>query len=106
MEMGHWEPLLLARSREIRPVYKKREAVSEKSASGSPEKAPARGRCLDSLEKAAKKFQMKILPAALKELMNKDTRVIINDSILKLYLTDRRAEFMEKYEAKLRTLDI
>jgi hypothetical protein len=104
--LPNWEPPLLARSREIRPVYKKKEPVFQRPASENLGEIAACGHFLDYLEKAAKNFQLKILPAALKELMNKDTRVIINDQILKLYLTDRRAEFMEKYEARLRALDI
>ena len=58
------------------------------------------------VEVLAKKIQLKILPANLRALMNKDTRVIINDQILKLYLVDRRAEFSAKYQEKLRLLNL
>ena len=57
------------------------------------------------LEKLAARFQYAIMPKALKESMNRDNRVIINDGMLKLHVTDNREiyrdrfkEIMKKYE--------
>jgi len=56
---------------------------------------------LNKLEFLAKKFQLAIMPAGLKALMNKSDGVVINDSILKLYQRDRRREYAEKYGNKI-----
>ena len=49
-----------------------------------------------------KKIQLRIMPDVLHRQMNIDTRVVINDKILKLYVNDRREEFRGKYVLKLR----
>ena len=48
-------------------------------------------------EKMYKYIQLKFLSPELKELMNRDTRVVINDRMLKLHAHDRREEFKRKY---------
>ncbi len=53
------------------------------------------------LERKVKKLQLELLPADLKNLMNKDTRVVINDKILKLHSNDRREEYRSKWEERL-----
>jgi hypothetical protein len=50
------------------------------------------------LETLTKKFQLKIMPLILKEEMNKETAVVINDGVLKLYIDDRRQEIADKYK--------
>ncbi len=50
------------------------------------------------LEKLVKHFQLKIMPKLLKEMMNKDNRVIINDAILKLHSNDKREEIYNKWK--------
>ncbi len=40
------------------------------------------------------------MPKCLKEMANKDSRVIINDSILKFHTTDRRGEIAQAFEKK------
>ncbi len=54
----------------------------------------------DKLESKAKKFQLKILPKEIKEKMNKNSNVIINDKILKMHLNDRRAYYYQRYVDK------
>ena len=51
-----------------------------------------------------KKIQLRIMPYVLRKQMNIDTRVVINDKILKLYVNDRREEFQGKYVLKLREI--
>jgi len=55
------------------------------------------------LEAMAKTIQLKIMSPALKTAMNNSDGVVINDAVLKLYWSDRRREFLEKYEQKIRT---
>jgi hypothetical protein len=56
------------------------------------------------LETLARSFQLLIMPMALKEKINLDSRVIIREGVLKLYLVDRRQEFMRRYQERLRRL--
>lgn len=50
------------------------------------------------LESWSQKFQLKIMPLALKNKLNQDSRVIVRDGIIKLYLVDRRREFSKRYQ--------
>lgn len=59
---------------------------------------------LDALEKMAKKWQLKILPAALKNVLISSEGKFINDKILKLYWRDRNAEILEKFNYALNKL--
>ena len=59
---------------------------------------------IDSLENKAKVLQMAIMPLGLKQKANLDSRVIIKQGILKLYLLDRREEFARRYQERLRRL--
>lgn len=52
-----------------------------------------------------KKIQLKIISPELKELQNKDTRVIINDSMLKLYPLDRRLQYFKEWQQKCLTVN-
>ena len=56
------------------------------------------------LEGRIKKLQLKIMPAQLKSIMNKDTRVVIDNNILKLHTQDRRTYYLEKYNLKIKNL--
>lgn len=59
---------------------------------------------LDGLEKLAKKWQLKIMSPALHQAMNNSDGVYISDSVLKLYLGDRRRLFATKFKAKYHEL--
>ena len=60
----------------------------------------------DFLEKMSKKYQMKILPQDLKEMMNQDSRVVINDKFLKFHRHDSRVEVQEKFDKVFDYLNI
>jgi len=51
------------------------------------------------LENLVKKYQLKIMPQVLKEMMNQDTRVVVNDKMLKFHRDDRRQEYQQKFDA-------
>jgi hypothetical protein len=53
-------------------------------------------------EKMAKRMELRIMPKGLKDLMNVDTRVIVSDEMIKLYLVDRRREFIDKYSERFK----
>ncbi len=56
----------------------------------------------DFLENFLKKIQLKIMSPALKQAMNNSAGVIVNDQVLKLYQSDNRHAYAEKYGNKLR----
>lgn len=49
------------------------------------------------IESLASKIQSNAFPEAIKNLINQDTRVMVNDKVLKFHVDDRRAEYKEKY---------
>lgn len=51
-----------------------------------------------------KRFQLNILPKKLKEIANKDTRVIINDQVLKFHENDSRQNYWLEFCKKLSLL--
>lgn len=59
----------------------------------------------DSLGGISNRFvrfiQLKMLNKKLEEIMNKDTRVIMDDQILKLHVNDRREEYRNKFLKQL-----
>lgn len=55
---------------------------------------PLQPKWIDPLFRA---IQRRRLPQELVDLANKDTRVVINDTMLKFHENDRRAHFMERY---------
>jgi hypothetical protein len=55
-------------------------------------------------EKIAKTWQQKFFPAALQELKNKDTRVVINDQMLKMHVQDDRVARRQLWQERLQSL--
>lgn len=53
---------------------------------------------LHVLEPLARKIQSRAFPKAIRELMNRDTRVIVTEHALKFHVEDRREEYRERYE--------
>jgi len=60
----------------------------------------------DCLNWCAKKIQMLIMPARMRELAATESGVLISDTILRFYLNDRRAEFYKNYNDCLSKFDI
>ncbi len=52
-------------------------------------------------EKLAQKWQIKKMPAEIKKIINKDTRVIVDDKTIKLHINDRRVEYRQKFICKV-----
>ncbi len=58
-------------------------------------------------ENLVRKFQVRIMPPQLKELINKDTRVVLREDIIKLHTKDRRLLYQEDFEHNYqKTLDL
>ena len=53
-------------------------------------------------ESVARKFQIRWFPSRLKELMNRDTRVMVGEDVLKMHVTDRREKYRVEYESLCR----
>lgn len=56
-----------------------------------------RNAALRPIEPLARAFQRRWFPARIKELMNRDTRVMVDDRTLKFHVDDRRADFRGRY---------
>ncbi len=86
--LPNWEPLLVSTHRDIgrEPSFVYRGIIDL---------------FIGGLEKEVKNLQLKILPNDLRRIMNKDTRVVINDSVLKLHVKDRRQEYLELFEKRI-----
>lgn len=57
--------------------------------------------CLSSLEKISRRLQEMIMSPAIKNIANLDTRVVINDHVLKLHTVDRREYFKAEHAKRL-----
>jgi hypothetical protein len=54
----------------------------------------------------ARRVQERYFPSAIRQLRDRDTRVVIEDGVLKLHVDDRREEFRARYQARLRELGL
>lgn len=61
---------------------------------------------MQPLEYKFKEFELEIMPNELKSMANKDSRVVISDKMLKLHANDRRREFQDKYQDRLKRLNV
>ncbi len=50
-------------------------------------------------EQWAKRIQMRTFPNNIRDLMNKDTRVVVTDEVLKFHTNDRREEYRKEFYA-------
>lgn len=57
---------------------------------------------IGGLEARFKKAQIELLPPKLKNLMNQDSRVVVNDEIIKLHANDRREEYVIRHGEKIK----
>jgi len=57
------------------------------------------------LENIFKKIQLRLFPTAIKELMNKDSRVVVGDNIIKTHIKDRRSEYRKNWEDRIKTFN-
>ncbi len=55
---------------------------------------------IGGLDQYLKKIQLRIMPKNLKEIMNMDTRVVVNNNVIKLHTLDRRKEYKNKFYEK------
>ncbi|KKQ62054.1 MAG: hypothetical protein US81_C0002G0027 [Parcubacteria group bacterium GW2011_GWE2_38_18] len=60
--------------------------------------------CFGWLEVSFKKLQHSLMANELRKMMNLDTRVMINDQILKLHSNDKREEYNKKHELLFRNI--
>ena len=56
------------------------------------------------LEKISRKFQLKVLASPLKEIINQDTRVVMDSQVLKMHPKDRREAYRASYRRKLKQI--
>lgn len=54
------------------------------------------------LEKKIKIFSLKMMAQEIKDIMNKDTRVVVSDHVLKFHTNDRREEIRRSYLEKIK----
>lgn len=99
----HWRRslVLLYNKDKIYERFLAANRLSSESPAAEKETFPESGIFWNQLEILAKGFQLAIMPAGLKSVMNNSDGVVINDSILKLYRRDRRREYAEKYGNKV-----
>ena len=89
--LPNWQPLKPSRQRQVKPLaWEFYHDIINLFMGG--------------LEPQFKALQLRLLPPELKNLMNLDSRVVVNDKIIKLHANDRREEYKKKYEEKINSL--
>jgi hypothetical protein len=54
------------------------------------------------LEKYAKKFQINKFPQSIKKNINKSTKIVISDQVIKLHVKDRREEYYNRWHDRIK----
>ncbi len=90
-KMPNWFPPQAGRKLAVRPNLSGLKKIKESVCSLLP-------------EKFYRRFQERILPARFKNLANLDTRVMINDKMIKLHDNDKRRELEADLEQKMNML--
>ena len=54
-------------------------------------------------ESPAKKLQTRAFPLQIRDVMNKDTRVMVTDKVLKFHVQDGRAQYLNEYRSECRS---
>ncbi|MBI5037657.1 MAG: hypothetical protein HZC01_03065 [Candidatus Kerfeldbacteria bacterium] len=55
-------------------------------------------------ERVFKNYQLKVMPERLRSLANQDTRVVVDDTMLKFHDTDRRQQYHDAWRERVATL--
>lgn len=64
-------------------------------------------RHLSPFERMARRVQSHRFPPVIRDLMNRDTRVVVRDDMLKFHVNDRRERFRDEFERRLdRLVDV
>lgn len=92
-------PMTLSASRQIKPSWSRRLAQRKAEFWHL-------GAWGDLLERFYEKIQRRILPKALRDLANQDSRVILSDTMLKFHDNDRRQQYQERWRKKCQELGI
>jgi hypothetical protein len=61
---------------------------------------------LRALEAAARRFQIARFPERIRAIMNRDTRVVVTDHVLKFHVDDARAAFERGFRERLTSLNV
>ncbi|MEK7631511.1 MAG: hypothetical protein AAB445_01410 [Patescibacteria group bacterium] len=85
-------PRAIAVQRRVRPAFV--QAFGEVLTTGS------------WFERWAERFQQRRLPANLRLLANKDTRVVLNSTMLKFHDNDRRDEYAQRFQQQCTSLGV
>jgi len=64
------------------------------------------GRRIGPFERAARRLQWRKFPAQIRDMANRDSRVVVSDEVLKFHVIDRRADFRDEYRRRLGELGI
>jgi hypothetical protein len=89
--LPNWQPINSLNQRRVKPVLSEfyHDLVSL---------------FIGGLEPQFKELQLRWLPPQLKNLMNQDSRVVINDQVIKLHANDRREEYRNKFSETMKRL--
>lgn len=88
IEANRWVDGIFPNSFAVRPVRRRRSTIWKRHAD-----------LCKLIEPFSRSLQRSRLPSEIKQLANRDSRVIVSDTMLKFHPNDRRAEFIAKLES-------